>query len=177
MGGLNIPWQSGAEFKAALDFLGYIDSKRYNDLGPVRSLARRIEMRFHRMAGDLDSLCARTCPGCTDNCCQRAVIWYDFRDLLYLYFSPDGGPDRMPDRQIVKSGDLCPHLGAAGCRLPRDRRPFVCTWYFCPAQKSEAAGLALNEAVLEIKAARIDMEAEFCRITGPRPKVEDTGGL
>lgn len=172
-----VPWQSRKQFSEAVSFFACIDRQRGAELDPVRSLAKDIEKSFCRMEDDLDRLCGMTCPECTDNCCERAVIWYDFKDLLYLYF----GPGFMPVCQIVKSRSggrsQCPNLDVSGCRLPRSQRPFVCTWYFCPAQKRLSESRGLNDIVLKIKSLRIEMEEEFCRITGGPPAFAESGRL
>lgn len=158
---MNIPWQKPSEFRAAVDSLARLDMNSGRDLDPVRAFAVEINGLIRRMSGDLDRICRITCPGCRNNCCERATIFYDFKDLLYLYF----GPDDLPHRQIYREAGRCIHLGDRGCVLPRDRRPFVCTWYFCPAQKQDPGFGRLNGIVREIKALREDMEDGFCRIT------------
>ncbi len=165
---MNIPWQNRMEFQEAVGFLAVIDRQRGRQLDPVRDLAREILNSFDRLSAGMDSLCNLTCPGCRDNCCKRATIWYDFRDMLYLYF----GPGKMPQRQLEKSpgpsGIRCANLRTFGCVLPRARRPFVCTWYFCPDQKILPAYAHLNAIILKIKEMRGQMEHEFCRITSGR---------
>ncbi len=155
-----IPWQKKTEFEEATLFLTTVDSNRGHDLDPVRSLAGEIQMIFREMGPDLDSLCAATCPDCRDNCCKRATIWYDFKDLLYLFL----GPGLLPECQISKDGG-CSCLTDKGCVLPRSERPFVCTWYFCPDQKEGAFTLGLAEKNQQLKDLRNQMETEFCRIT------------
>ena len=142
-----------------------VDRAWGKQLDPVRELALGIQLRLDQISGVLDRLCAATCPACRDNCCERATIWYDFRDLVYLYFVPG----QMPDFQILKaagpSGGHCPNLDSGDCGLSRGLRPFVCTWYLCPAQKGLAGANPLTENILEIKKMRSRMEDEFCRIT------------
>ncbi|MCG8637678.1 MAG: hypothetical protein MI863_27880 [Desulfobacterales bacterium] len=158
---MNIPWQKKAEFQEVLMFFTTVSSNRGHDLDPVRSLAGDIRMIFREMDSSLDSLCAVTCPDCRNNCCQRATIWYDFRDLLYLFF----GPGSLPGSQISKNSQ-CSCLTDTGCSLPRSRRPFVCTWYFCPDQKEGALQSGLTKKIQKLKDLRSRMETEFCRITG-----------
>lgn len=38
--------------------------------------------------------------------------------------------DAMPTQRDHR-GDSCPHLGARGCRLTRDRMPITCATYLC----------------------------------------------
>jgi len=161
---MDIPWREKDGVAQAVNFLVFMDRQRGGELDPVRDLAREIESGFNLMSGELDRVCSLTCPGCSDNCCERATIWYDFRDLLYLYF----GPGQMPEAQITKNTGKCSNLKTLGCILPRAERPFVCTWYFCPDQKGLAVYGFLNKMILEIKDLRIQMEDEFCRITSNR---------
>lgn len=166
---MSIPWRKRGDFQEAAGFLERVDRARGRELDPVRDLALEIQSCFDWMSDGMESLCGLTCPGCRDNCCKRATIWYDFRDMLYLYFSSDGMPESQLEKSPGPSGVRCANLKASGCALPRRRRPFVCTWYFCPAQKVLPAYTHLNEIILRIKQMRVQMENEFCRITSGRP--------
>ncbi len=99
----------------------------------LETLAQSIAAGIAEADADLDRLCRLSCPSCVDICCVRATVWYDFRDLLFLFCLQQ----KLPSAQIAtKKGKGCDHLRAAGCELPRVVRPFVCTWYICPAQCS-----------------------------------------
>lgn len=164
-----IPWQQAREFEEVAIFFHTIDRVHAMALGPVSGLAREIRDRLDSLSCHIDRLCALTCPHCRDICCRRATIWYDFKDLVYLYFSGDG----LPERQIIKVGgeegnaSACLHLTDRGCRLPRNERPFVCTWYLCPDQKlaDPAAFNFISEQLGEVKTLRNEMESVFCRIS------------
>ena len=131
----------------------------------------RIREILEEMEPVLEQACAAVCPGCTDVCCARATIWYDFKDLLYLFFTGSDtgrlpGPG-FPDGQIRKvkepgGGQTCVHLGPDGCSQPRIRRPFVCTWYLCPDQKQwlrtqPGSMETLESGLARIKALRQEM--------------------
>ncbi|MCP3931592.1 MAG: hypothetical protein GY705_21110 [Bacteroidetes bacterium] len=113
----------------------------------------------------MQDLCRETCPGCDDNCCIRATIYYDFKDLLFLYLYSG----RLPQMQIIKQKSCsCPNLASQGCILPRQKRPFVCTWYICPRQKAEIyqAGetsklVEIEKTIKLIQAARNTLEDTF----------------
>ena len=160
-----LPWQERSEWREINFFLDTIQRVHGPDLEPVRLLARRIRFRVDSLSGPIEKLCALTCPDCRDVCCERATIWYDFKDILYLYF----GLGLFPDRQIKKiPGQGTPHcvnLTKTGCLLPRSQRPFVCTWYFCPDQKSHCQGGSFAGEITKIKILRLEMEAAFCSIT------------
>jgi hypothetical protein len=61
-----------------------------------------------------------------------------------------------------------------GCILPRIARPFVCTWYLCPAQKEYLAHyypkliLDFDQTLFDIKELRNKIEKEFIYISGHR---------
>ncbi|MEH0019800.1 MAG: hypothetical protein V6Z89_09105 [Desulfobacter sp.] len=163
---MDIPWQEKTRFREVCSFFHILDMNRRNDLAPVRSLAREIGALYVRTAPELERLCAATCPECRENCCKRATIWYDFRDMLYLCLGPGSPPERQISKTQGVQGYGCSHLAAHGCRLPRHCRPFVCTWYVCAAQKPLVTGSNLGGTVNKIKVLRKKMEDEFCRITG-----------
>lgn len=119
----------------------------------------------------LQEMCRQTCPSCTEICCARANIWFDFRDLLFLFLFKE----ELPHRQIVKNEiHGCTNLTLTGCRLKRLDRPFVCNWYICPGQKAKSGLLQYDvrhnfQTVLEeVKSDRKEMEAVFISgLTGP----------
>jgi len=160
-----LPWQERSEWREIILFLDTIERIHGRDLEPVRLLARRIRFLVDSLSDPIERLCAVTCPDCEDICCERATIWYDFNDILYLYF----GSDIFPERQIKKIPGQgtrhCINLTRTGCILPRNQRPFVCTWYFCSDQKSHCQDGFIAGAIAKIKILRLEMEAAFCSIT------------
>lgn len=161
----SLPWQARSEWREMILFLDTIKNIHGPDLDPVRLLAQRIKSLVESLSDPIEELCAVTCPDCRDVCCERATIWYDFKDILYLYF----GSGIFPDRQIKKIPGQgichCIHLTQTGCILPRSQRPFVCSWYFCPDQKHLSQDAAIPEKIIKIKKLRLEMEAAFCSIT------------
>ncbi len=112
----------------------------------------------------IEDLASRTCPVCDDICCNRATVWFDFRDLLFIYLNFG----RFPACQITRAlNGACSCLSPTGCTLERLHRPFLCTWYCCPDQirvmEGEGPGArpAFEALLAGIKANRIAMEAEF----------------
>lgn len=140
--------------------------------------ASEITNAYERLDKPIQMICESTCINCRDICCIRASIWFDFKDLLYLYF----GLSRFPEHQIHKkeirsdSGLTekkifgCCHLTSKGCGLPRQKRPFVCTWYFCPPQveilNDHANHLKqiVKPVIPIIKELRQKLEEDFIRI-------------
>lgn len=151
-------------------FFRTIENVNQKRLYPVHALAREIRDLLDALSDPIEHLCSATCPGCKDICCERATIWYDFKDLVYLYF----GMGRLPEKQIKKiPGPVrpqCSNLTETGCRLPRRERPFVCTWYFCPdlTKNPQYRNTPFSTKIEEIKELRSRMEEAFCCISAAR---------
>lgn len=128
----NIPWQEHEKWKQLrLSFQSFSQIEKLPD--QVESLTASITEKLESVNDTLVHLCCQTCRSCQNNCCARATVWYDFRDLVYLFCSQGF----IPDQQITKKKDLtCVHLSSSGCTLARSKRPFICTWYLCSAHKS-----------------------------------------
>lgn len=94
-------------------------------------LAAKIASKIAEIDESLNKLCGITCTSCLEVCCNKATVWYDFRDLLFLYLVKK----EIPDKQITrKTNSTCIHLSQHGCQLKRLERPFICTWYICQKQ-------------------------------------------
>lgn len=158
----NIPWQAPVAFQETFFFLRTMDAVRPGAFDGTRQLASQISRLLTGMDRGMDQICGRTCPECRDNCCARATIWYDFRDLLFLYFSGQPLPDRQIEKQSKGPSRVCMHLTPEGCALPRLQRPFVCTWYLCPRQKAVPGSYPVQDIVDRIKSLRREMESLFC---------------
>lgn len=70
---------------------------------------------------------SRVCPSCPKVCCINKHGNYDEVDMVFIMAlglgsdHKHGIPDTAPCRFLKKNG----------CSLPRYKRPFRCTWYFC----------------------------------------------
>ena len=116
----------------------------------------------------MDALCRRTCLHCPEPCCLGAKIWFDTADLLVLHLA--GLP--VPEAQPISAWDeVCRYWSARGCRLDRLCRPWICTWYLCPAQTAilrrgdGEADPEIFRVVAEIKSLRKALEEGFVRTT------------
>jgi hypothetical protein len=75
----------------------------------------------------------------------------------------------VPDQQLLdRQGVHCRYGSPDGCRLDRIQRPFVCTWYLCPAQtqrlqKEPVEMKMVSDSLQQIKRLRREMEASFIR--------------
>jgi len=68
------------------------------------------------------------CPSCHSVCCINRHGDYDKEDIVFINALGLHDAGYAPDR---KDTDPCRFLGKSGCSLPRYKRPFRCTWYFC----------------------------------------------
>jgi hypothetical protein len=99
----------------------------------IRAVVDDITAGYVAIDPALEKLCGKTCVCCSDICCLKATVWYDLRDLLFLYLSSG----KLPTHQIHRHSDnSCCHLCPTGCVLARHERPFICSWYICSMQKS-----------------------------------------
>jgi len=168
----DILWYTAKKWEQVYLSIKKIDDLHREKLGIVYKTANQIRQKFKEMSGLIEEICSQTCVYCKDICCIRATIWFDLKDLIYIYF----GTQKFPEHQIIKSPyrnhkKACCHFTKKGCMLPRVERPFVCTWYFCPDQKQyiipENPNMmqCFNQNLEEIKNLRNKMENEFIRVS------------
>jgi hypothetical protein len=158
-----IPWGTSATWREANESLAYGLQRHRKRLAEAFCIAGRVRDRLTSIFPIMDALCAQACPGCMDICCRRAWVWADFRDLLFLHLA--GIP--VPEAQLIsRRGGRCRYVTPAGCRLARLQRPFVCTWYVCPAQtccldRQPDLKRELTAVLAAIKQDRRQMEDHF----------------
>lgn len=169
---LSPPWPTPALWRAVNDTMAVTIERYQVRLNELKDLAGQIRARIVALDHIMDSLCVQTCPDCRDNCCQRATVWYDFKDLVGLHL----GPGAIPPGQLIGSvNQTCRYLSSTGCVLPRAQRPFVCTWFICHAQKEVLKqGVNSQRAFIEnsltaIKKGRNELEEKFVRIVASYP--------
>ena len=162
------PWGAPHQWREANAALNRLVAIHAGRLNPSVAIARSVSDRLKSLFPLLDLLCAETCPHCPEPCCLDARIWVDFKDLLFLHLS--GYP--VPRTQLIahpRSQCIC--VGHGGCALPRLSRPWVCTWYLCPAQtarlrrRPESDQALFRDGVHAIKALRSRMEDAFIEAT------------
>lgn len=134
--------------------------------GLHREVVNRITVLFHAIDREMENLSDTVCSTCVDVCCRRATIWFDRKDLIYIYLLTNDFP---PDRVTRTKEGACCFLGDTGCRLPRMHRPFICTWYICPAMRQHLADDLLLDQIEEVKRLRKQLAAV---ITGGRVNLE-----
>ena len=163
-----IPWESEDAWSQAILSISKTISalaEKGSEITRIRTLAEHVVEDYAKLETVLDRICSTSCSTCVDVCCSKATVWYDLKDLLIVYLNTG----TLPEGQIYKRPDYsCCNLTPSGCRLMRSDRPFICTWYICPDQKSIIAGLphsaertALFRTIDKIKTARKDLEEAY----------------
>ena len=159
------PWPTPALWQEANTCLAHIMRQNQAVLAESHRQAHRMRRRLESIFPLMDRLCRKTCPDCAEVCCRRAWVWADFKDLLFLHLSRIPAPDRQ---LLGKKGGHCRYSNPDGCGLDRLQRPFVCTWYLCPAQthilrKQPAEMQILQASLKRMKGLRQTMEMSFIR--------------
>jgi hypothetical protein len=164
-----IPWQDRQEWSQVIESITTAVAGLGGEVEHLREIARQIEDWYAELEDLLDNLGAITCCNCTTICCTMATVWYDLRDLLFLYLANN----RLPPLQITRNADrTCVHLTPHGCCLNRRERPFICTWYICAAQKDalmrkqHGAGKEIFAFIAKLKSARKELENRFVDAVG-----------
>jgi hypothetical protein len=161
------PWGSVSAWQEANFSIDFHVKRYYPRLGAVLQIARETCTRLVSIFPALDDICRLTCSRCPDVCCLSASPWYDWRDLIFLHLNRLSIP---PNQTISGFTETCCYLGHKGCTLPRVTRPWICTWYLCPAQTANLNARNidrrrfLNLELGKIKALRLYLEDEFIRV-------------
>jgi hypothetical protein len=142
----------------------------------ARRKAAAIADLIARLDPPMARLSRATCPDCSAPCCLHATLWYDLADLLMMGFARLPWPEGQP---MAAVGAHCRYLGPAGCRLPRIRRPWICTWYLCPRQTARLKASRGSErhvieaALAGIKQLRKGLERDFiAALSAPKENPE-----
>ncbi len=158
-----IPWNTPVLWQEANASLTRGISHNRFRLAAAFESASRLRRQLMSIFPLMDGLCRQSCPDCTAICCQHAWVWADFKDLLFYHLADIP----VPVQQLLeRRGEHCRYASPEGCRLDRLQRPFVCTWYICPAQtrllsKQPAEQARLSAMLEQIKNERRRMEDQF----------------
>lgn len=167
-GRTDIPWQderSWQELQLAISVM-------CSDLGEkdvrIREIAGQIRYGYQQLDNPMNLLCGSSCINCREICCQRATLWYDLPDLLFIYLISA----KLPPKQISRVADgACCNLGSTGCVLPRWQRPFICSWYLCGAQQLELRSVPegdhLKEQIGHLRESRKQLFAHCVEAVSP----------
>ena len=168
----DIYWDTPPVWREAQANLNHLLSLRITRESSILHLADTISHTISSLEPVLSELCLQTCPDCSNPCCERATVRYDFRDLIFLHLQHKGLPLFQPKPD---PGSPCYMLGEKGCLLPRYMRPFMCTWYLCPVQMDLVRGASsdninrLPEQLREIQDKRKQLEAKFVQLLCSQP--------
>lgn len=162
------PWGSEVLWSEANWTMKYLNRRHYQALCRARDLADAIHACLQNLFPLMNSLCEAACSQCRACCCQQAKPYFDFRDLVYLHLREEKIPAGQP---IGTSEESCRYHIQNGCLLPRSNRPWICTWYTCPAQRSllpegEWDTTRLDHQLRGIKEQRESLEREFIQVVG-----------
>ncbi|MFO7964262.1 MAG: hypothetical protein R6U50_10110 [Desulfobacterales bacterium] len=159
-----IPWNTDDLWREVNQCMAYTVKIHRRSLHRAVETARSLYSDLKSTYSVMDELCADICPECREPCCRVAKLWFDFRDLIFLHLNKIPIPDAQP---LAHYNDSCRYLGAAGCLLPRQARPWICTYYVCPAQTARLRKLSrtrlheLNALLENIKTSRKRLEDEY----------------
>jgi hypothetical protein len=158
------PWSSSLAWQEVNQVFDYLIRLHRPELHFARALAGEIKVRLESIFPLMDELCLHTCPRCPEPCCLVAKVWIDFPDLLFMHLTNQ----HIPSAQLVEDlKETCRYMSLRGCRLPRISRPWPCSWYLCPPQKTilrqntRLLQDSYSYAVRAIRVRRNEMEAEF----------------
>ncbi len=151
-----IPWQNKQQWVELQFAIEQMCRRLGDERSVIMELVESIKATFLAVDNQLQTLCEKTCISCRDVCCMRATVWYETKDLLYMQLAGYS----LQENQVRRENDgTCCFLGENGCSLPRDERPFICTWYICADQKAMLndqgeAGRLLVSRIEHIKQSR-----------------------
>lgn len=91
--------------------------------------ARELREAYEAVSLLIEGFTSRICPECRNVCCIDRHGTHEEADILFLEALGGGVPEEPPRESDTEP---CRHLGLRGCAIPRWRRPYRCTWYFCP---------------------------------------------
>ena len=162
-----IPWAPPDEWQAVNRAIRFHFDRYRGDFKTAVSLAQKVKRHLETIFPVLQETCADSCPWCPEPCCQKASVWFDFKDLLFLHFNQQP----IPPAQLKANLSVpCKYLTPKGCRLPRITRPWICTWYLCPTQTAKLRNghqgkhKLLDQMFTQIKSERNLLESEYVRI-------------
>ncbi len=158
-------WKSRACWQAANSAVYFLlSSGRSACTECALERAEALKAAYESLYPLLDELCRALCPRCSDPCCRRADPRFDLTDLVFIHLIKAPIPLGQPRGE---GRSVCRYLGPCGCLLSRLSRPWICTWYLCPAQKrlleeNDPCGFVrFKETVSEIKKRRRQVEDCF----------------
>ncbi len=125
------PWPTALAWQGVNDALARLIDAHGPRLGAASLAARTATTALAELFPWLDDLVRQANPLCRENCCRVARVYYQLDDLIYLHL---GGRAIPPAQTRASPEEACRYLTATGCNLPRQVRPWHCTWFICGVQ-------------------------------------------
>lgn len=155
-----IPWIHGYDWvQVSTSIAKTIAAMDDGQIKPLKKIVEQIGLEYDSINDELELVCKKTCVSCLEVCCMHATVWYDLRDLIYLYLDKQ----TLPQHQIQRLGNgPCCELTSKGCMIDRSRRPFICTWYICSSQKEVVSQFPqISKGIKTIQQLRKQLEAKY----------------
>ncbi len=155
----SIPWIHGYDWEQVSTSIAKALAAMGDEVEPLKKTAQQIRTEYEKIEDELDLICKKTCISCLEVCCMHATVWYDLRDLLYLYLVEG----KLPERQMHRLNDgSCCMLTRTGCKVGRSRRPFICIWYICSSQKEFLSQYpSVSVGIKQIQDLRKQLENQY----------------
>ncbi len=163
------PWKNSSSCREENHAVAFLINRHGGHLNDTTNLAQSLHRKLADLFPLLEELCRLTCTYCPDPCCFSAYAWFDLNDLLFAHLNGLAIPraQLMTDRKMI-----CRYLGVRGCTLERISRPWICTWYICPAQNAILRRettceqkVFFHETAAKIREGRKKMETAFINET------------
>ena len=121
-------FESSAEYlRIKADVVSFFRA-HYAELEAVRTMASEIRECYTLLEPFFHQFTEKICRLCENPCCVNRHGFPDFEDLVLFCAMGVNAPSY--DFDVVDT-DRCQYLCSSGCSLPRCRRSYRCTWYFC----------------------------------------------
>jgi len=94
----------------------------------MEKITYELKEAFDGISSYIQRHTSKVCPSCRNVCCINRHSYYEKEDLVFIRALALDNVGKKSEREDT---DPCRFLQKDGCSLPRYRRPFRCTWYFC----------------------------------------------
>ena len=151
--------------------------KHKGECAPLVQLSHDILKLYREVDIYTKSFTGLVCRKCPDPCCVNRHAYPDVEDLIFFEISGLRPPSYAFDS---KDTAPCMFLTKKGCMLPRPKRSYRCTWYFCEKvldefEKNAPMAYRDFENILHVlSTARIMLTKGFYALDPSKWEEEDT---